>query len=178
VPACWDFNRDPSTIHEDAKGVRVYTKNCQDYNVNYPFYNNSLIDKKDHRCGGNYRKAVRLLKTLKSDSNRNIDISSYDIVALLYNMNDTEFNVGQKYLTLVRNITSHLQYLVDNQSYFKTLDVPDKTRKINAKTTLEALIAMTVEVGDLEKDLVQELSQVRKSLEESFPNYGINRRIY
>lgn len=161
--------------NEVLKGVRVYTKNCDDFNVNYPFLNNKLIEEKDSRCYGNYRKAVRLLKTLRSDSSRQVDISSYDIVALLYHMDDSNYHVNSQYLALVKNITEYLVNLTQNPNIFYNMEVQDKTRKISNKTTIDVLKGLTVEIGDLEKNLVQDLAQIRKSMYESF---NIGRRIY
>jgi hypothetical protein len=176
VPACWDMKIYQTNQYNEAlKGVRVYTKNCDDFNVNYPFLNNELIEEKDNRCYGNYRKAVRLLKTLRSDSSRQVDMSSYDIVALLYHMDDSNYHVSSQYLALVKNITGYLVHLTQNASIFYNMEVPDGTRKISDKTTIDILKGLTVEVGDLEKNLVHDLAQIRKSMYESF---NIGRRIY
>jgi hypothetical protein len=176
VPACWDMGKNQQdSYNETLKGVRVYTKNCDDFNVNYPFLNNKLIEQKDNRCYGNYRKAIRLLKTLKSDSDRQIDISSYDIVALLYHMVDSNYYVNNQYLALVKNITNYLVNLTQNTTVFYCLEVPDETRKISDKTTIDALRGITVEIGDLERNLVQDLTQIKKSM---YENFDIGRRIY
>ena len=143
--------------------------------MNYPFLNNKLIKEKDNRCSGNYRKAVRLLKTLRSDSSRQIDISSYYIVALLYCMDDSNYYVNNQYLALVKNIAAYLLNLTQNVSRFYCLEVPDGTRKISDKTTIDSLKGLTVEVGDLEKNLVQDLTQIRKSI---YENFNIGKRIY
>jgi hypothetical protein len=176
VPACWDMgNQQLTSYNEILKGVRVYTRDCGEFNLNYPFLNNELVEKKDNRCNGNYRKAVRLLKTLKGDSDRQIDISSYDIVALLFHMDDSKYHVNNQYLVLVKNITSYLISLTQNLAMFYYLEVPDGTRKICDKTTIESLNGIAIEVGELEKNLVQDLAQIRKSIQE---NFSIGKRIY
>jgi hypothetical protein len=176
VPACWDMAKCQAMVYDETmKGIKVFTKTCDDHNINYPFLNNKLIDEKDRSCYRNYRKAVRLLKTLKMDSERNIDISSYDIVALLYHMNDVYYSVNNQYLSLVKNITDYFVGLTKDTNTFCRLNVPDGTRKISDKTTVDALRGITVEIGDLEKNLVQELAQKGKTLHE---NFNIGRRIY
>jgi hypothetical protein len=176
VPACWDMTKCNTYFSDEAlKGIKVFTKDCTDSNINYPFLNNKLIEEKDKKCNGNYRKAVRLLKTLKVDSDRDIEISSYDIVALLYHIDNSFYCVGNQYLSLIKNITNYLVRLTTDYNTFSRLDVPDGTRKISEKTTLDALKGITVEVGDLEKTLVQELAQKGKTMNE---NFDIGRRIY
>jgi hypothetical protein len=176
VPACWDMQKYQSNPYNGTiKGVRVFTKNCDDFNVNYPFLNNKLIKEKDSSCWGNYRKAVRLLKTLKSDSSRQVDISSYDIVALLYHMDDSKYYINNQYLALVENITDYLVSLTQNTSRFYNMEVPDGTRRICDKTTIDALNGIAVEMGDLEKSLVYDLAQIKKSM---YENFDIGRRIY
>lgn len=166
VPVCWDLNK--YKVDETMKGIKVFTQNCDDCNINYPFLNNKLIEEKDKNCYGNYRKAVRLLKTLKTDSEKNIEISSYDLVALLYHMDNSYYVVNNQYLSLVKNITSYLASLTKDNNLFYHLDVPDSTRKISDKTTIDALRGITIEIGDLEKFLIQELYQKGKTMYEDF----------
>jgi hypothetical protein len=176
VPSCWDLNDQYfNDEKEENKGIRVFNKECTEYNTNYPFINNRIISNKDIRCSGNFRKAVRLLKTLKADSSRQLKISSYDIVSLLCHMNDSYYLVGNQHLQLVQNIKNHLLGYCTNYQQFLSLSVPDNTRKISDKTSKEDLNGITVEVGELEKVLIQDLSRIYKSLNE---NIEIGRRYY
>jgi hypothetical protein len=167
VPACWDYlGKYDNYPQEYNKGIRVFDKNVDDSNTNYPFLNNTLIELKDQLCFANYRKAIRLLKNLRTDSERQIDASSYDIVSLLYNMPEEKYNVGSQVLRLVTNIKDHLLSMCNDNNYYLGLTVPDETRKISDKLTVNNLRALTVEVGDLEKGLINELSIVYKTINE------------
>lgn len=168
VPSCWNIDQKYySNPIPDNKGIRVYDKLCTTWNINYPFINNNLIEKKDTGTQDNFRKAVRLLKTLKADSDRNLTISSYDIVSLLYNIDNEMYNIGNHYLLLVRNIKNYLLALCNHPLTFSALDVPDGTRKIADKVTMDELRGITVEIGELENDLVQDLASVYKRIDET-----------
>lgn len=165
VPSCWDITKkylsDPRDFN---KGIRVFDARSENPTTNFPFLNNQLIEEKDTACSGNFRKAARLVKTLKADSERNIDASSYDIVSLLYHMETQKYFVGNQLLTLVRNIREHFTFYSANPALYLALNVADGTRKISDKLSLENLKGLTVEVAELETSLVEELSRVAKNL--------------
>lgn len=168
VPSCWYLSQSfYNEQTEENKGIRVFNKDCSDYNTNFPFINNKLIEQKDRMCNGNFRKAIRLVKTLKGDSARNLKISSYDIMALLYHMPNNNYLVNTQFMILVRNIKDHLLNYCNSPALFMSLSVPDNTRKICDKTTLEDLKGITIEIGDLERDLIQDLSKVYKTINEN-----------
>lgn len=166
VPSCWDItNKYLSDPKDYNKGIRVFDARSENPITNYPFYNNQLIEDKDLVCSGNFRKAVRLVKTLKADSERNLEVSSYDITSLLYHMSNAKYLVGNQLLAIVRNIREHFTYYCNNPLLFASLPVADGTRKISDKLSLENLKGLTVEVAELEASLVEELAKVAKSID-------------
>jgi len=56
---------------------------------NRPFLHNKRIEDKDKTVNGGLRKLIRLLKSLKYDSDEKIDLSSYDLAGIIYNMPET-----------------------------------------------------------------------------------------
>ena len=130
VPSNWyntenwyQYNR------EYYRGIQILNNKEKQRIKNYPFLNIHLIDEKDNRSSFLYRPLVRLAKTLKEDADVSINISSYDIQALFYNMDDTLFrtNVNE----LLYNATKYLYELINNVRIYDSLVVPDKTRKIS-----------------------------------------------
>jgi hypothetical protein len=166
VPSAWlETVRFRETNLEYFKGIQVYDKANAERSTNYPFLNNILIDEKDKICFGNFRKIIRLFKTLKADSDKKIDISSYDIIAMFYYMSNQKYNVTNMPLLLLSNAKNHLISLYQNDSYFSTLKVPDETRLISDKVKNDQLALLILEADELEKDILSDLKNISKSIE-------------
>lgn len=123
--------------NDDYRGIQILDEKTRLRNTNYPFLNRKLVNEKDLNCARAYRPIVRLAKTLKEDSELEIDISSYDIQAIFYNMYDNLFITAHNdIVSLIQNARDYLGTLLNNPRYFAELMVPDKTRKICEKTLL------------------------------------------
>ena len=146
------------------KGIQVLDKTTMIRNINYPFLNNQLIEQKDIDCNYNYRKAIRLLKNIKADADNEINISSYDIIAILFHMTDDKYLVSYYPLNILINIEKHFNYLITYPNYFNQLNVPDNSRKISEKTSITDLRDMKNEITNLKNQATMELYNVGKSL--------------
>ena len=135
VPANW-YNSEKwyNTEIDYYRGIRIFDCKTKERDINFPFLNIQLIDEKDAQTFGRYRPLVRLAKTLKEDSELNIQISSYDMQALLYNMDNSIFfsNIRDSLLYT----TDFLNRLVQNPNIYKSLYVPDMTRKISDRVDI------------------------------------------
>lgn len=135
VPANWYNSENWYNYNRSYyRGIQIFDNKTKERHKNFPFLNIHLIGEKDSQTNGMYRRLVRLAKTLKEDSESNINISSYDIQALLYNMDDSFFT------STIRDILLYtidfLHNLVQNPYMYKNLYVPDKTRKISDKVDI------------------------------------------
>ena len=152
VPANWfNTNRYAETYDEVYRGVQVLDKYKMERIRNTPFYHNYLLEIKDKEGQKNYKKAVRLLKTLKADSSRDIEFSSYDIAGLMYNMENSKFQVGKNYLVLLRNVKLYIEFVLNNHIYRNQIFVPDRSRKVFDDTNkkVEALRYLKDEIDIL-----------------------------
>lgn len=113
-----------------ARGVRILDSKVPTTIKNKPFLHNHAIDKKDEETLG-LRKVIRLLKTLKYDAEPELKLSSYDIAAVAWNMNNTALTVADDgYLQLAKNALSELKRFIANDALRNALDVPNRTRKV------------------------------------------------
>ena len=135
VPSNW-YNSEKWYIYNEKyyRGIRVFDSKTKQRDINFPFLNIHLIDEKDSQTYGCYRPLVRLAKTLKEDSEENINISSYDLQALLYNMDNSSF-FSDINTTLIYT-TDYLDNLVQNSHKYQSLIVPDETRTIAEKVNV------------------------------------------
>ena len=98
VPAHWsDTNLYQATGTASDRGTMILDKKKQATIENQPFRHIELIRS---RCGlvdGGLRKAIRLCKNVKADSDRTITLPSFDIASVMYHMNLEELQRGSYY---------------------------------------------------------------------------------
>lgn len=159
VPSNWyNTNLYNETSQEYHRGVMVLDYHNKTRLSNTPFYHNKLLDDKDLYTETNYKKIVRLLKTLKADSDVKINLSSYDIAALMYHQDNSSYLVGQSPLRLIAQSLLFLKNVYDNPSYRDSLLVPDKSRTIFERATIHDLKLMIFELDKVVQDIRSDLS--------------------
>lgn len=157
VPSNWfntvEYDRTGEKHH---RGIQVFDKYKKERMLNTPFYHNYLLEVKDKNTNGNFKRIARLLKTLKADSDNDIVLSSYDIVAIAYYMDTAKYYTGDKYILLLKNVLSYLNDLTLMPSALRnSIDVPDKSRKIlDEASKYTGLTRLKDEVEELLKSLV------------------------
>lgn len=158
-----------------ARGINVLDTKVPTTIRNKPFLHNRNIDQKDQKTGG-LRKVIRLLKTLKYDSDPELRMSSYDIASLAYNMSDAALQVPSgAYLMLAKNGAYELKRFIDNESVRNALEVPNGTRKVFGQNgaTLQDLKELHSSLEDLLVNIGRPLSYL---IEEEERHGGITRR--
>lgn len=160
--------------HKYWLGIHVLDNDKGERIPNKPFLHNKRIEEKDTATNGGLRKLIRLLKSLKYDSDEKIDLSSYDIAGIAYNIfNDwLTFRPGQD-LVLLQKCRTYLHYLLIDETARTAIEVPNKMRKVFcAEGATEAgLRQMWVAVGLLLQEIEQGLSRSFKKLEEARISY-------
>ncbi|MDR3600354.1 MAG: hypothetical protein P4L49_07730 [Desulfosporosinus sp.] len=160
VPSSW-YN---TVLYDETKlpyyrGVSILDAKNKILIENTPFYHNKLLEVKDNLSANNYKKVVRLLKTLKADAENDIELSSYDLASLMYHMEDAKYVVGYSPLLLLENSINYLIFLNENSSYRNSLQVPDKSRNIFVQNgaSKTALKLMIDELVTIYSDILDEL---------------------
>lgn len=136
---------------------------------NKPFKHIFEIEKRCIQVSGSLRKAIRLLKNIRYDSSKKLELSSYDIASLAWHMTDAELTVPFALdLLLINNVRSFLARLVADPAATKMLDVPDRSRKIiNSEAKFSQLCALFIEVNQLYLDIETELKEYANPLSSS-----------
>lgn len=146
------------------RGVDVLDAKARATLRNLPFLHNDRIHNKDQRTAGGLRKAIRLLKSLRYDSPQGVDLSSYDVAAIAYRMDDSQLTVYRgTELILVERCKQYLDSLAANASYRDSLYVPNDTRKIFC-----AEGASLTGLNQLRRDIDQLLYEINNDLSRSF----------
>lgn len=147
------------TNHDADRGVQIYDKKTPKIITNYPFKVRALINAKDGRTGGGCKKAIRLLKNMKEDSDASIALSSFDIMSLVYAMQDSDL-VHLSYYEgkIVASLQSWFFTLVHDESYLRSLDTVDGSRKIvQSAADVAAVAQISEELNVLVVRIAQEL---------------------
>lgn len=162
VPASWyHTNRYAQTQLEIYKGVMVFDKDTGNRIPNLPFLHNYLIGERDAITRGGLRKAARLMKSLKYDAD-NVSLSSYDIVAIAYNIDASLLTLSKEAeLTIVEMCHQYCAALLASPSLRSSISVPVGNRKIFCAegASEEGLAQMTAELAALRDDIISENSR-------------------
>ncbi|MGH1457230.1 MAG: hypothetical protein ACRBDI_10650 [Alphaproteobacteria bacterium] len=159
VPSNW-YNTNLYAQHREEvyRGVKILDAKNKTRIGNTPFLHNAYIDLKDDRVNGGIRKAARLMKSLAYDTEE-IDLSSYDIVAIAYNMDDNLLNFRDEMeLAILESCSQYCERLVWDESLRANISVPDGHRTVfkDGHATKAGLIALTQELNTLKNDVMTE----------------------
>lgn len=147
------------TNYEIDRGIQIYDKKKYEVITNYPFRVRALISLKDDLTGGGCKKAIRLLKNMKEDSDTPISLSSFNIMSLVYAMNDA--TLVHKYYDegkIVAALQNWFFMLASNENLLRGLDTVDGSRKIvQSSTDITAVSRMSEELNVLIMRIAQDL---------------------
>ena len=159
VPSNW-YNtiKYTETGNDIYRGVQILDKSIPAKLANTPFLHNAWIEHKDVNTGGGMRKACRLMKSLKYDSDK-IDLSSYDIVSIAFNIPDISLSHPQGgELLILSSCLDYCRQLQFNSTLRESIEVPDRHRKVfsDGHASLLGLNQLTQELEQLESDVLRE----------------------
>lgn len=170
VPSNWyDSNKYAETKDETFRGVQILDTRDNTRPINMPFLHNELIRFKDQQTGGGLCKAARLMKSLKYDSD-DIDLSSYDIVSLAYNIPSADLTVaaGQE-LRILESCLEFCLAVESNDTHRTSIKVPDDHRPIfvDGHATYPGLIKLLQALKMLSEDVLSENARSFQKLAEA-----------
>lgn len=145
------------------RGISLYDKRANSCLEDYPFLHIYEVNRKDNSAlvSGNFKKLVRLLKSIKMDSDRKINLSSFLITSVLYHMDDVLYWVASnKEATLLTNAGTYLQRIISDQSFRRSLQSPNKKEMLFSSNDGEI-------VAEIEK-LKNELDTIIADLADDF----------
>lgn len=141
--------------NEDFRGIQVYDKNRNERcPVDYPFLSIKRINERGNETNDRLKKMVRFLKNLKADSNQNIDLSSFDINAICYDIEISKY-LYKSYYELVNTIYLQLDSICKNRTHSDRIVSVDGKEFIfkNNETKLSNLKKLMAELTTVFFDL-------------------------
>ncbi|HBP6726065.1 TPA: hypothetical protein L6B36_03970 [Pseudomonas aeruginosa] len=174
VPAIWfDTIKYQSSSQDHDRGVKIYNKSDDEFLLNFPFTHIKLVNDRDALYGGNLKSVIRLMKNMIADmpdyKKRVVkQLSSYDLAAIGYHMNENLHAPYYMKLSLVEKTRAHLAFLLAAKDYRSSLSVPDQSRKIfDNDGKVEALSILSKEMDDLAVSIFKELQPLRSAYDSS-----------
>lgn len=159
VPSHWFDSVDyQATSLETFRGISVVDKKTRESFKNFPFLFGYKINTKGRETNDGSKMGTRLLKSIKSDSENDNALSSYDIASLMYHCPATQIysNAGRE-LAVLAGTESWLSGLVNNKQAAIMLDAPDGTRKvIDTEKKWYGLVALSKETTELAREVSNE----------------------
>lgn len=174
VPAIWfDTIKYQSSSQEHDRGVKIYHKGDDDFLLNFPFSHIKLVNDRDAMYSGNLKSVIRLMKNMIADmpdyKKRVVkQLSSYDLAAIGYHMNENLYAPYYMKLSLVEKTRAHLAFLLAAKDYRSSLFVPDQSRKIfDNDGKVEALSILSKEMDYLAISIFKELQPLHSTYDSS-----------
>lgn len=162
VPSHWHdtINHQISGAYKD-RAVCILDTSIKQTVANFPFLHMDHIQKKDDSTMGGAKKAIRLLKTLKADSEQSdkITLNSYDIASLVWHMDQSVLSVYPwQELSLIANLQGVFASHVLNKEVLMRLRTPDNTRCIiDSEQKYNALVLLFIELIALSEAVGKEI---------------------
>jgi hypothetical protein len=100
----------------DFRGIQVYNKDTNSRgNADYPFLSIRRINERSSETNGRLKKMIRFLKNNKANSDHEIDLSSFDINAICYDINISEYQ-NLSFYELVPVIYNQMKSICTSQT--------------------------------------------------------------
>lgn len=159
VPAHWyDTKEYQASGRQADRAVTIYNKKTGETIDNLPFLHIQRVGARCDSISGGLRKAIRLCKNVKADSDRDIQLSSYDIAAIMYHADMSALRLGQySDLAVLTETQRHLDALYQDPITADKLWVPDGSRVIfDTSEKRDWLLRLSVEMDELLQNVYQE----------------------
>lgn len=171
VPANWvNTQEHQSTSNEKFRGVHIYDKDRHSRQKDFPFHHIVNVKAKDSIVNGGLAKLVRLLKTLKVDADNEINLSSFEITSIIYDI-DSFLLTKPKYqeLLLLNEGSKQLDRIINNKSYREGLMSPNGKENIfgSNETKIIEIKKLKLELDELIEDITEELSKQLKQINQN-----------
>jgi hypothetical protein len=149
---------DVSSIINDKgeyRGIQIYNKDTNlREKADYPFLSIKRINDRSSETNGRLKKMIRFLKNIKANSNQEIDLSSFDINAICYDINISEYQ-NLSFYELVPVIYKQMMSICSDSTKADSIVSVDGREWIfrYKSAKIENMKILLVEVGSIFTDL-------------------------
>lgn len=143
-------------------GIQIYDHNLQQrLPQDYPFHHLRKVKYKVMLTNDKFAQAVRLLKTLKADSDTKIDLSSFELTCFAYSISDLEYNRCTDKLQILSLLRSSLNAFIIDKNLRDQVESPNTCEKpFKDFSRVHQFVKMKAELDELIKDIINETNLV------------------
>lgn len=159
---------------ETNRGIHILDRKNNDRISNFPFLHMHWINEKDKVVGGNEKRLIRLLKSIKADADEEIKVSSYDIASLVYRMDNSDLlTTKNQRLNLLKNCSQFLGKIISDDTFRNVLYVANGTRRIFCSdgAKVEEVAKLKKELDELVYEIAKEIKPLYESIQKATINY-------
>ena len=133
IPCSWINNPQfEEKRNEIYRGVAIYNFKDKTRKKYLPFLNMARVNAKDVETNGNYKKLIRLWRSICTDDS--IVLNAYELGCLGYGIEDGNFEVSEnRYLAFLPKAVTYLKTLLEDENAFETLLSPSKKELVFGK---------------------------------------------
>lgn len=145
---------------EYYRGVYLFDFHEEKKIRDFPFAHIQNVNYKGNQTNDGSRKGIRLLKTLRADSEEKIDLSSFHLTTLVHDMENEElyFDKRGKEILIANSISNQLAKVISDPHYRKGIKCPNGTEMpFKDDSILSELIKIKRELDSLLEDISREL---------------------
>lgn len=139
----------------DSRGIQIYNKAKHNRgDVSFPFMSIAKINDRSSLTAGRLKKMIRFIKNLKEDSDYKIDLNSFEINAICYDIDVVKYK-DKSFYELVEVIYSQLRSLTTNKPHADSIISVDGTESIfrGKPEKVQQLRILLSEVSSIYSDL-------------------------
>ena len=133
------------------RGIQIYNKETDSReNPDYPFLSIDRINNRSAMTNGRLKRMIRFLKNIKADSEQNIEMSSFEINAICYNIPTSNYDTSS-YIGLVVVLYDEFNRIYADKAYADSIVSVDGREYIFRNNTkrLENLRKMLTEINGI-----------------------------
>lgn len=143
---------------KEYQGINIYNK--EDNNIkdpDFPFLSIKRINERSTLTSGRLKKMIRFLKNVRTDADKKIDLTSFEINAVCYDIPILDYE-EMYYLDLVHILWSKMHNLCQSQEQLNNLKSVTGTEFVfkNKPEKVQALRLLEDEVWSIDQDLKDE----------------------
>ena len=133
VPCSWINNPQyAESKNEIYRAIAVYNFKDKTRKKYLPFLNMARINSKDSATKGNYKKLVRLMRSLSTDDS--ISLNAYDLAGLFYSFDSESLLTEDKqHMVFLPSVLDYLKSLLDDKEKFEQLVSPSEKELVFGK---------------------------------------------
>jgi hypothetical protein len=145
---------------EYYRGVYLYDFPAKRKELDYPFAHIRSVTQKGTATNDGSRKGIRLLKTLKADSEARIKLSSFELTCVVHAIaNEDLFYQNRNELKIAINISVQIEKMLSDAAYRKSIKSPNGTEyPFTSDDCLTGLLNLKEDLDQLIKDCGGELN--------------------